>query len=78
MAGRNTYIISKNGLSHDINEYVHFMSITKEMGEDEKIQYVLHNDFTQNGKTEADSLKEVIANYSSGDGEAICIVGVEK
>lgn len=74
----DAFIIMAYNNSNDINSCVHFMSITKEVGKNKEIQYVLHNDFSSNGKAEASSLQEAISNYNYGKSAAICVIGVEK
>ena len=69
----------------NISEYVHFMSITKAVGEGEAAQYVLHNDFTPStdgkdisGTTTYDSLLNAIDSYGNGNSKCINVIGICK
>ncbi len=72
----NAFIIMVYNDKDNMNAAVHYMSVTKEVYINGQVQYVLHNDYSANGKTQCSSIVDVIKNYWNGKGEYISVIGV--
>ena len=74
----NAFIVLAYNDADNVNAAVHFMSITKEINPEGQLKYWLHNELSASGKTEANSMEELIKNYRKGNSKPICVIGVKK